>query len=132
MRNDKIKKLRKEGKTYKEISFLFNLTPERVRQIVADNCTRRCKIHNVCISNGYCLSCKRESDFKIALEQSGKDIYEQIKRLSIKNRSRSFVIQRSILIKKLKDQGMSFVQIGKLLKRDHSSIMYLYYKNYEL
>lgn len=45
------------------------------------------------------------------------------------NRQQEFVKLRQFLIKILRDElGWSFPRIGRFLKRDHTSIIHLYYK----
>ena len=54
MRNQQIKQLHSEGKTYKQISSIFGITPQRIYQIVRDIKDSDYKEHI------YCVICKKE------------------------------------------------------------------------
>lgn len=57
-------------------------------------------------------------------------ILKEVARLSTHNRSKQVVAERRVLVTMLYDKyDLSFPQIAKLLSRDHTSIMNLYYGN---
>ncbi len=120
-KNKQIKKLRKEyNLTLKEIGDKFNISSERVRQIVNDIPNPKKELYKLA---------KKEYCDKISkiLENN---LSEEIERLSKCDRRKEIVIQRTALIKILRNKyGFSFRQIGFLLKRTHKSIINLYKKN---
>lgn len=113
----------KEHKTLEYIGKKYNLTPERVRQIVGDHyeqAVRDKKRHYQRVKKDY-------SQIKNVIDD--KTLLSEIERLSKPSRRQELVLQRQILIKVLRDKyKFSFPQIGFLLQRDHSSVIYLYYK----
>lgn len=128
-RKQQIKKLRKKGLKLHEIGEKFQITSERVRQILKDD-LKYCDIHSKNYSDK-CLYCKTEKEYKKRINSLIKDnLLEEIKRLSFQDRRKETVIERKMLIKKLKDRyGFNLHEIGRLLCRDHTSIANLYYQN---
>lgn len=125
-----ISQYRGENKTYKEIGIVLGISAERVRQILHDLPKQKyCKNHERHYFN-FCGICKNEADFKHILEniKNGK-IDDHIQRLCGRGRTKALNIQRTLLVKKLRDEYKhSFLKIAELLKRDPSTIMHLYRK----
>jgi hypothetical protein len=96
-----------------------------VPRVVGGNCV----VHGIAHTHD-CRRCKREGEVKEVLEHLERDgLMADVKQLSTPNRKVAVVAMRKSLIKRLHDgYGLSFVQIGKLLGRDHSSVLHLYYK----
>lgn len=129
-----IKQMRREGRTLFEIGEFLNprITRERVRQILSEPAWNYCRVHKRKYFR-HCIHCTTESDYLFTLNKVlskiGKNLITECERLSIQSRSKTLVIQRQMLIKKLRDKvRLSYQEIGFLLKRHHSSIMYLYKK----
>ena len=129
-RNKKIKELRENGLTYKEIGNIIGLSGSRIGQIVVPAIGKVCPEHQGRFYTVCCQYCSiKEKYTKIIEDIKNGDLRDQIRRLSIQDRKKGVVIQRALLIKKLKDEKkLSFVMIGKILNRDHTSIINLYYK----
>jgi len=127
-----IKSLRDEGKTLKEIGEMLHtpISSERVRQILNPVEKEFCDKHKRQYTKT-CRFCYVEKQYdKIIDDIIKNNLQLEVERLSIPNRSKEVVIQRIMLIRKLKDEyHMSLRQIGFLLKRDHTDISYLYKKN---
>jgi len=71
-----------------------------------------------------CLMCLTEKKYTPAyIKRQG--IENECKRLSYQDRHDYVVLQRKILVKFLREKGYSYPKIGKMLKRDHSTIMNL-------
>lgn len=119
-KNEQIKKLRKDRKlTLKEIGDKFNLSSERIRQIVNDFSNSKEELYQL-IKKEYC------DKIKDILKDN---LIEEIERLSKPDRRKELVIQRVSLIKVLHDDfHFSFRQIGFLLERTHKSVINLYRK----
>lgn len=127
-RNKKIKELRKKGLTLQEIGEKHGITNERVRQIIEGKKNNFCKKHqNQFLS--ICEFCQHQKNYLTLLE--GGFLFDELKRLSKQGRQKTKVLEQSWLIGFLRKKfKMSYVQIAKLLKRDHSAIINLY-KKYE-
>lgn len=113
-----IKHLRLDlGWTYRKIAGRYKITPERVRQICNKQDT---KIDIVAdITKVY------QKKFKSA---NLEDLMEDINILRKPDRRKEAVTKRRLLIQYLYDEiEMPFYRIAKLLDRDHSSILNLYY-----
>jgi chromosomal replication initiation ATPase DnaA len=125
-RLDQIKQLRSQQprSTLRQIGQRFNITPERVRQILLQKQAKKCPIHNIFITN-QCRWCIRNQQLLLVLKEDS--IQKQINRLSSRDRSRQTSTERTLLIKKLRNKPykMSFRQIGQLLGRDHTTILHL-------
>lgn len=119
-KNEKIKELRNKYKlTLKEIGEKFNLSSERIRQIVNDFSNSKEELYQT-IKAQYC------DKLKGILKDN---LLEEIERLSKPDRRKELVIQRIALVKILHDEyGFSFRQIGFLMERTHKSIINLYKK----
>lgn len=133
IRNKKIKELRKKGFTLGRIAKRYKITNERVRQILLPKVileTSYCKSHKKTFLT-VCQYCEMEREYKKRINKLAKQSLEtECIRLSRPDRRVDIVIQRKILVKYLRDRyKMSFPQIARLLKRDHTSISSLYYKN---
>ena len=124
-RNKQIKELRKKGLTYKKIGQRFNITTERIRQIIFFN---NKKVKNNLKKILQEVEEKYQKKFNDKLSQ--KEFIEDIILFSKKSNKQKDVIGRQILIRYLYDElKISFVKIGILLQRNHSTIIHLYYKN---
>lgn len=127
-RNKKIKELRKKGLTLQEIGKKHEISNERVRQIIEGKKQNFCKKHQ----NQYlsvCEFCQHQRNYLTLLENCF--LLDEIKRLSKQGRMKTKVLEQSWVIGFLKKKlGMNYLQISKLLKRDHAAIINLY-KKYE-
>lgn len=119
-KNTQIKELRNKHKlTLKEIGCKFNLSSERIRQIIGDFSNSKAELYQI-IKKEYCVNI---SDILKV------NLLEEIDRLSKPDRRKELVIQRTALIKVLHDEyGFSFRQIGFLMERTHKSVINLYRK----
>lgn len=119
--------MRETGATLEEISKKFKLSAERVRQIITRE-PNFCIKHSRSFSNR-CEYCVLEETYKKGL--SDCDIEQVLylsKRISPTGRAMKEIIQRRLITRLLRDKyKQSFGAIGRLLKRDHTSIMNLYY-----
>lgn len=135
-RNKQIVRLRKDGFTLKEIGRMYSISPERVRQVLNFKpCQYYCKKHK----KRYRRSCNfctlQESFYKkydnllvLALTDN-QALLDEINEMKKADRSPEQVLKRRLLVKKLRDEfKMSFLQMGKLFDRHHTTIMNLYYK----
>jgi len=136
-RNEKIKELRK-SMTLQTIGQKFGISRERVRQI--------CHPVQLCLKHKrefrlFCAVCREErrkiktrtfKEYEIQLSKNLINKEKEIRRLKVYSRKQHLVLERAILVKNLRDSNLSFPQIGKLLHRDHTSIMNLLYKVYPL
>ncbi len=132
LRNKKIIELAKTL-SYQEIGNQFNLSSERIRQIVSFRLAKAetfqiCKIHNKRYDFS-CAFCDVVNGYQKMLEiANGIFIKGEIDTLSGKARHPQIIWKRAALIKYLKTKGLNFTQIARLLKRDRASIMHLYNK----
>jgi len=106
--------------TLKQIGERYGLSHERVRQIANENeqidWLKMVQVH-------YAPKIKK---------MSRKALDREITRLSRPDRRQEIVLQRHIVVRVLRDKfKLNFSEIGKLFKRDHSTIINLYYKEYE-
>ena len=129
---EQIVQWRKEGKTLQEISNLLfpKISSERVRQIlIPDSQRKSCELHSVQFVDS-CVYCLIQNQYVQALKIIFKrNIQNEIIRLFVNNRRRDkkIVIQRAIIVKKMKDElDLSFSKIGQLTGRHHTTIMNLY------
>jgi len=141
-RNIKIKKLREQGIILSEIAKKFKISNERVRQILLlpkTNWTnyivnvvnvKYCKTHKKTYLTS-CQYCKIKKEYKKRINKLADKFLEiECQRLSRPDRRAEIVCQRKMLIKYLRDKHrLSFLEIARLLKRDHTSVSSLYYKN---
>lgn len=131
-RTQRILKLRKEKYTFQQIASMMDpvLTAERIRQIIQktkEKHLRFCIKHKLSIKTT-CKICDLEKSYFLSIKYlSFPALEKEIKRLSKKDRKKEIVIERNLLVKRLRDDmGFSFNKIGKLLKRDHTSIIWAY------
>lgn len=125
-RKKEMQKLKKKGLTLKEIGQKFNLTSERIRQILVYE-TKYCSKHQRYYKKDCCY-CKVEKKEKFLLKQFSKDgILDVIREARKRGRKGDQVIKRRLLVKLLKDKyKLPIFRIGKLLGRDHTTIIALY------
>lgn len=127
-RNRKIKELRAQGLTLEQIGQKHGISNERVRQIVKGKQSLYCKKHK----NHYlsvCEFCQHQKNYLNLLESGF--LFDELKRLSKQGRQKTKVLEQSWLIGFLRKKfKMSYLQIAKLLKRDHAAIINLH-KKYE-
>jgi transcriptional regulator with XRE-family HTH domain len=102
-----------------ELAKRYGVSYERARQIRKGEEERRLKqIEKI-----------RKEYKKNVNELIRNNLTSEIKRLSNKGRQKKIIIQKTILIKALKDNfNYSITNIAKLFKNDHTTIMYLYLK----
>ena len=129
-----IRKWRREGKTLKEISEIVipKVTGERIRQILLSK--NQCVKHNIIFTIKKCPYCSIFENYSTALHLLFKyNLDNEIIRLfdNTKSRDRTLVMQRAMLVKKMKDElDLSFSKIGQITGRHHTTIMNLYEKKY--
>jgi hypothetical protein len=114
--------------TLREIGLEMGVTAERVRQILNKKELKLCKKHNLHFAVR-CKYCFQEANYKSLLKNHLKKngLEAEIRRLAKPGRKAEVIVQKKLLIKKLHDEiGLSFNAIAKLLKRDHSTISFLY------
>ena len=117
-RNNQIKKYRREGKTLDWIGRRFNISKERVRQVLKDIKPVSARVS----LNSY-------KDF--LYKASSRELLDESVRLSVRNRTKGIVFQRQLFVKFMHDKlDFSFLQLAQMLKRDHTTIMYLYKTKY--
>lgn len=128
-RDDQIIELRKKKIKLGTIAKKFGITPERVRQIYEKRNRAVCEIHNSPYKKE-CEYCLLEKTYRKRVKSLPLNrMLQEVLALTKENREKAVVIKRQILIKVLKDvHGLNFSEIGRLLKRDHSSIRNLYEK----
>lgn len=126
-RNANIRKLRKPKFILKQIAKMHGITSERVRQLLNKEPLRRCSIHR----NSYgktCKYCDAEVSHKTKLEKLDRaGLMTEIERLSQRGRDGKTVLERKLLVRKLvEEHGLSYLEIGRLLHRHHTTIIHLY------
>ena len=123
--------LKKKGWTNVLIAKKYKLSPERVRQILNPLILQRCKKHDILFEK-MCLYCFILEKYSKVIEKvltDKKSIAQEFFRLSKQDRTKAVIIQRSLLIKAMRDNlRMSFSSISKTLQRDYTSIRNLYFK----
>lgn len=137
--NSKIKQiniLQKKGLNLNQIGKKLHppVTGERVRQLLHPIATWKCLKHKAIFNKGVkCPYCKVEKEYPKKLRAIAKEgtiqLAIEFHRLSEENRNKEIVMERTLLIKFLKDkQKVSFTDIARLLSRDFTSIKHLYQK----
>jgi len=129
-KRNEILKLRKT-KTLKQIGVLYGVTGERIRQIIEDKKPEGyCKTHK-CHFFKDCRYCGiHESYSKLVDKIIKDDLMEEIDRLVVHDRRKEIIIQKRLLVRKLRDKyNFTFTQIAKLLERDRTTMRHLYYNN---
>ena len=110
-----------------ETGVKFNLTAERVRQILLQKNRKYCKKHKRWYYNS-CSHCLARQ-YKVLVELFDYSDFMREVRKESKNRKRDFlsVERRKYLVRRLYDKsGLSFFEIAKLLCRDYSTITHAY------
>jgi predicted transcriptional regulator len=122
-----IRKLRDDGKTLKEIAGIFGISATRIGQLLKRH--ERCATHGVSYTK-CCYRCALQEKIDRALARVKRDgLMPEIRELKARDRRNQVVARRALMVKRLRDRyRLSFPQIGKLLGRDHSSVIHLYYK----
>lgn len=115
----KFRELRKTKST-KEIAKENGLSGERVRTIILGN-----KIEDIAKTTYFNFKKKVEKMTLPQLLETAEELRENCRRQDV-------VIQRDLVIKRLRDEfKFSFPALGKLFKRDHTTIIHAYNKKYE-
>lgn len=118
----------KKTHTLKDTAYEFNLSVERVRQIWLTIKQKRCKVHDRLYYNrcSYCLSLR----YRAFLRWQDYNFIDKECRKESKKRDWLSVRKRIYLIEILhKKYHKSFTQIALMLKKDQSTIRYLYKKH---
>lgn len=111
-----------------------SITGERVRQLLNPVETWVCLKHKARFNKGQkCSYCKIEREYPTQLRKIAKEgtiqLAIEFHRLSKDNRNRGIVIQRTLLIKYLKDKHkVTLTNIARLLNRDYTTIKHNYQK----
>ena|SRR3990167_2868262 len=128
-RDLQIIQLRQKRVTLAVIAKKFGLTPERVRQIYERSTWSKCSIHKSPFLKT-CEFCTLEQTYEKRVKSLPMNrLLQEVLALTKENREKAVVIKRKILIKLLKnDHKLNLSEIGRLIKRDHSSIRNLYKK----
>lgn len=129
-RNKRIRELRKTMKLA-DLAEKFNVSPERIRQIVSTKQTKYCRVHKRryewFLGEQDCALCRIVHLYPAFLRTM--DIEKELRWSSLYDRGKEQVFKRSLLVKYLKDeQGWSFARIAKFLKRDYTTVKSLYSK----
>ena len=126
-RNSKIIEMRNKGVTLKEISVKFKLSEERVRQIVTNE-TNYCLKHDLSFSH-MCELCNYEREWEETFSKMAlKDMVNEGKRIAKLKQKKWEVSQKRMYVIIMRNKfSYSFAGLGRLLKKDHSTIMNLYY-----
>ena len=132
MRNEEIKKLRKQGQTYNKIGNKFKITSERVRQICHPEVVKKvpvffCEKHNKKYTKE-CPLCKIDKCYDEILSNNG-NLKKEINIIRNLGRKDYEVQKKRILIRKLYDEfNFPFVRIAKLIGQDRTTVSYNYQK----
>lgn len=125
MRTKKIQEYRKTH-TLAQTGKKFNLTSERIRQILLTKNRKRCKVHNRFYYNK-CSYCLVKSYRRMLWKLSEKELYKEVEKEAL-NRKRDYLSskRRVYLIEILfKGYKKTYTEIALLLKRDRSTIIHL-------
>lgn len=116
-RNERIRYERKVEKTsFTELADKYGISIERVRQI----CQQKTQEEIL-------AEVRKKFESKLQVDNFQK-FSKEIEKLSIQNRSAETVEKRRLMVRYLRNTlGLSFLKISFLLRRDHTSIMNLYY-----
>lgn len=126
-RNSKVIEMRNKNATLGEIAKKFKLSTERVRQIVSFE-KNYCLNHNTSFTDrcGYCDIEKTCRDNY--LDFNRKELLDEGKELAKLGRYREDIIKKRVFVRIMRDTfGFSFSGIGRILKKDHSTILNLYH-----
>lgn len=105
--------------TQTKIARHFHISHERVRQIISGKALEKLSQFNLMKEN-YLIFAKRLTETSLKIE---------IRKYKSHDRSKVYVYKRSVCIWLLKEKyGLSFLEIGKVVNRDHTSIINLYSK----
>ena len=121
--------LRKKKWTLQAIGDKYNITMERVRQILNSEifyCPKHQKK-----SSGVCLYCKIENEYIPKVKKfTASELQAECKRMQKEtSRETEAILKRIALVKVFKDScGLNFSEIGRLLNRDRKSVANLYNK----
>ena len=128
-RNAKIFEMRDKGATLEQISKKFKLSGERIRQIVLEPnfCVRHSKMFEK-----ECKYCLIEDKYKEELNKLilGRYLSVGAELGLIRHRQALEISKKRAWVRIGRDKfKFSFDYLGRILKRDHTSIMNLYYNN---
>lgn len=125
-RNSKIVEMRKKT-TLREVAEKFNLTISAVWFVCNPKKYNFCKKHKLRYFQ-FCKLCEKKKYDIIYNSMFEDDLVKKGKTFIKEDRLGKKIIQKRALVRVLRDEfGWSFVKIGKLLKRHHSSIINLYH-----
>lgn len=115
--------------TLGKIGKMFGITVERVRQIVNPSARYYCKIHKRTYQHS-CDYCKVSKVYPHYLRTLSKvELEKEIKKLQKYDRRHQTVLERVYMLKYLHDEKYYTIEeIAETLKRDISTIKYLYRK----
>ena len=128
-RNDRIRKEYLSGKyTLKELADKYSITFQRIFEIVKRE-KKYCEEHKKYYYSN-CVFCTKNKKYDSFLKNKlDSKIMKEIEICSAKGNDPKLSIRRKKLIKVLVNKyNLSFVKIGVLLKRHHTSIVYNYYE----
>ena len=127
MQFKQIKSLRDKGLTYKEIGDKAGVSSEYIRQLFSQGEVKTCAVHKIKYTT-QCDSWVIESDYLPAIqEMTYEQIHKEAEKLSVRNNSKKMSLYRKAIVKFMYENlRLSFSFIGKLMKRDHTTIMHLY------
>lgn len=116
-----------KGISINKIANKYKISGSRVRQIINNEpnyCVRHSKYFEV-----RCPYCETESIYKQIYEKSSEvDLIVLSKDLEDSDRSKQAILRKRIFVRVIRDKyKYSFSKIGRLLKKDHTTIMNLYY-----
>lgn len=121
-RNNQIRSMRKNKIKLRMIADVFGISSERVRQICMPYL--RCEKHAI-EYRSKCYLCKRE-EFQTKLKTLGdKNFQKELAAVRKADRTWEMVERRIKVMRTLKDvYHLSYSAIGRLLNRDHSTVMH--------
>lgn len=126
-KHKQIFKLRTQGLTLAKIGKKFGITQERVRQILKNE-KNFCAKHQKFFMDE-CPYCKVEKEFKEYISKLDLKALKNIIRTFPTRRNLKIIIEKEILIKRLRDKfKLTYREIGELFKNDHTTIMRMYKK----
>jgi DNA-directed RNA polymerase specialized sigma subunit len=125
-RDLKINKMSQKGYTLKKIGEEFGISGERVRIILLRKSRKLCLRHKILYLK-QCSHCAEEKNYAATLKKISKEqLIVEIDKLKKRGRGWKLVMQRRFLVGRLAKEGFSQRRIGKLLGRDHSTILKSY------
>ena len=118
--------LRMQGKTFKEIAEVYDITAERARQIALNEKQSFCLKHKTSYKQ-VCEYCNLEAKYKkIFNSYSKKNLINAAERFQAEGREKSDVIVKRIAAQILRNKyNLTYRELATIFDRDHSSMVKL-------